>query len=138
MAETAAAAIEAAKEGYKAQDADRVLAQFHDEALIIGTREEERWDSPDEFREDLEHELSIVTVEGPLAESGAEESFTRPIADNVASYHQDGYMVYNGKRIRGRWSAIVRADDEGDWRIVHSHFSLPEGHTSPGGGETSA
>lgn len=138
MSESAAAAIAAAKQGYTARDPARVLEQFHAEALIVGTREEERWESPEAFREALEHELSIVTAEGPLTETGAEESFTREISDNTAAYFQDGYMVYNGKRIRGRWSAMLRADEEGDWRIVHSHFSLPEGHTSPGGGETSA
>lgn len=137
MAESAATAISAAKEAYKAQDAAQVLEQFHDEALIIGTREEERWESPEAFRDALEYELSVVTVEGPLAESGAEESFTRQISEDIATYFQDGYIVFNGKRIRGRWTAVVKADEDGDWKIVHSHFSLPEGHTSPGG-ETSA
>ena len=137
MAESAATAISAAKEAYKAQDAAQVLEQFHDDALIIGTREEERWESPAAFRDALEYELSVVTVEGPLAESGAEESFTRQISEDIATYFQDGYIVFNGKRIRGRWTAVVKADDDGDWKIVHSHFSLPEGHTSPGG-ETSA
>lgn len=137
MADTPAAAIAAAKEGYTGQNADQVLAQFHDEARIIGTREDERWESPEALRDALERELAVVTVEGPLAESGAEDAFTRPIGEDSAEYFQDGYITFNGKRIRGRWSAILKSDENGDWTIVHSHFSLPEGHTSPGG-ETSS
>lgn len=132
MAESAAAAVAAAADGYKAQNADQVLEQFHGEALIVGSREDERWESSEAFREDLERELSLVSVEGPLTETGNEEAFVRPITDNVAGYHRDGYLVYNGKRIRGRWSAILRADEAGDWKIVHSHFSLAEGHDSFG------
>jgi hypothetical protein len=132
MAESAAAAVAAATDGYKEQNADQVLEQFHGEALIVGSREAERWESPEAFREALERELSLVSVEGPLTETGSEEAFIRPITDNVAAYHRDGYMMYNDKRIRGRWSAILRADDEGDWKIVHSHFSLPEGQDSFG------
>ena len=137
MADTPAAAIAAAKAGYTGRNPDQVLAQFHDEARIIGTREDERWESPEALREDLERELDAITIEGPLAESGAEDAFTRPIGDDSAEYFQDGYITFNGKRIGGGWSDILKSDEKGDWKIVHSHFSLPEGHTSPGG-ETSS
>lgn len=138
MGESAAATITEAIEGYKAQDVDRVLDQFHDEALIVGTRENERWDSKVEVREALEYELSHVAVEGPMTDTGAEESFVHPVTDDLAIYFRDGYVVFNGKRIRGRWSAALKADEEGDWKIVHSHFSLAEGHTTPNGSEESA
>ncbi len=129
MAESAAAAIADAIEGYKAGDADRVLDQFHDEALIIGTRDDERWNSREEFAEPLRYELEHVEVGGPLTETGAEDAFTTTIGENIAVYLRDGYLVFNGKRVHGRWTAVLRADD-GDWKIVHSHFSLAEGHTT--------
>jgi ketosteroid isomerase-like protein len=132
VAESAAATIREAIEGYKAHDADQVLAQFHDDALVFGSRDNERWDSKETFAEALREELNSAEVEGPLTETGAEESFTRAVAEDTALYFRDGYMVFNGKRVHGRWSAVVRADENGDWRIVHSHFSLAEGHTTPG------
>lgn len=131
MGESAAATIAAAIEGYKARDVNQVLEQFHDEALIVGTREDERWGSKEEVREALEYELAHVEVDGPMTETGSEDVFIRPVAEDMAMYFRDGYVVFNGKRVRGRWSAVLKADEEGDWKIVHSHFSLAEGHTTP-------
>jgi ketosteroid isomerase-like protein len=130
MADSAPAAIAAAIEGYKAGNADQVLEQFADEALILGTRVDERWDTKESFAEPLRYELEHVEVDGPLTETGAEDVFARSIADDIAVYFRDGYLIFNGKRVHGRWTAIVRADAEGDWKIVHSHFSLAEGHTT--------
>ena len=130
MAESAPAAIAAAIEGYKAGNADQVLDQFHDEALIFGTRDDERWDTKESFAEPLRYELEHVEVGGPLTETGAEDVFTRAVADDSAVYFRDGYLIFNGKRVHGRWSAIVKAEAEFDWKIVHSHFSLAEGHTT--------
>ena len=131
MGDTPAATISAAIEGYKERRLDQVLEQFHDEAMIIGTREDERWNSKEEVHTALEQELARVHVEGPLTETGAEESFTRQMSDDMATYYRDGYLVFNEKRVRGRWSAVMMADEKGNWSIVHSHFSLAEGHTTP-------
>ena len=135
MGDTAAATIEEAIEGYKAHDPDRVLSQFHEEAVVVGTREDEHWTSREEMSEALARELEMVEVEGPLTETGAEESFIRQASENVAIYTRDGYVTFNGKRVRGRWSAVLRSDED-DWKIVNSHFSLAEGHTTPDGVST--
>ena len=137
MGDSAAATIEEAIDGYRAQDPDRVLSRFHEEAVVVGTRKDGPWDEPGKMSEALARELEMVEVEGPLTETGAEESFIRQASENVAIYTRDGYVTFNGKRVRGRWSAVLRSE-EGDWKIVHSHFSLAEGHTTPDGGETSS
>jgi hypothetical protein len=43
----------------------------------------------------------------------------------------EGRFEIGNRSHLGRWTLILKDFGGGDWKIVHSHFSLPEGGRTP-------
>jgi len=43
---------------------------------------------------------------------------------------EEGPVEFNGQTVHGRWTCIVQKGDDDDWKVVQSHFSVPEAETA--------
>ena len=142
MGDSPAATITAAISAYRAGDPDSVLAEFDDDATIVGTKQGEKWRGKSDqaqargrrVRDELADELDVYAVDGDLAyEQIDEDDEIDMLSHEVAVFNREGTVNFNEKKgnkkktVHGRWTAVMKADSEHNWKIVHSHFSLSEG-----------
>ena len=131
MGNTAKATIAAVVAAYKGNDADGVLAQFHDNVRVVGSKLGESWHSKDEVATPLREELGAADIGGGLTELTETNLVDRikPANHNDVRFGwltEEGQVEFNGQTVHGRWSCIVQKGDDDDWKVVQSHFSVPE------------
>jgi len=147
VGDTPKATIEAAIAGYRAGEPVTVLAEFDDDATIVGTKQGEKWKGKSDqapargrrVEEELAAELDVYEVDGDLAyEQVDEDDEIDLLSHEVAVFTREGTVNFNEKKgkkkketVHGRWTAVLKADGEHNWSIVHSHFSLSEGYSIP-------
>jgi hypothetical protein len=131
MGNTAKATIAAVVAGYTGGNADHVLAQFHDDIRVVGSKAGESWHSKSEVEGPLRDELGNLEFEGELTEL-TEEALAEKIRpsnhNNVGLgwVTEEVQVVFAGQTVNGRWTCVVEKVGQGDWKVVQSHFSVPE------------
>lgn len=131
MGATALETLEAVIKGYRELDSEAVLAEFHEDISVIGTKGHERWINRPDVEEALVDELGLVSnVSGELANlDDGLEALVMPTNHEelgVAWISVEGMLNIDATEVQGRWTCIVQRFDEKDWRVVVSHFSVPE------------
>ncbi|HUO46679.1 MAG TPA: nuclear transport factor 2 family protein [Acidimicrobiia bacterium] len=125
--------IEAVRDAYRSGDAEALLSHFVEDAHVIGTKGGESWTNRGDVMRALRSDFGLNEVHGQLAEGTvAENSATSDIQveGNLAWVAMEGRFDFGGRSYPGRWTCVMRNFD-GDWKIVHSHFSVPEGVKVP-------
>ena len=131
MGITAKATIAAVVVGYTEGNADDVLAQFHDNIRVVGSKAGESWHSKSAVEDALRDELGNLEFEGEFTEL-TEEALAekiRPSNHNdvgLGWVTEEGQLVFNQQTVHGRWTCVVEKVGQGDWKVVQSHFSIPE------------
>ena len=139
MGETAEATLRTVIDGYKDKLPETVLEQFHDDVRVVGTKSREFWESRAAVAEALEHELealeeitgTLIDLSGLTDEELADK--IKPGNHNSVGFGyltEQGEVVFNGHTLHGRWSCVVEKGDDDDWKVVQSHFSVPEAETA--------
>jgi hypothetical protein len=132
MSDTAEATLEAVILGYVEKDPDALLAQLHDNIRVVGSKGHENWSSKDEVEEALRDELGgTESIGGSLTDLSAQE-----LAERIRPSTYDelglgwitevGEVQFGEQTVSGRWSCVVERVGQGDWKVVQSHFSVPE------------
>ena len=135
MGVTAEATLRAVIDGYKDKLPETVLEQFHDDVRVVGTKSLEFWESRTAVAGALEDELgdleeitgTLIDLSGLTDEQLADK--IQPDDHNSVGFGcltEQGEVVFNGQTLQGRWTCVVRRFAQGDWRVVQSHFSVPE------------
>lgn len=132
MAVTPEETIKAAALAYIAGDEDG-LHQLMDEGVrVLGSEQRDNWDGRDHVLQRMGKELRRrrnieLTVSGSLIEAvDALESVDQQAG--LAWWSCTGDLDVDGAYHRETsWTVVLRRwgeDDDSDWRIVHSHFSI--------------
>ena len=132
MGETARDTIRQASEAYLGGDSDALYQQLHENVRVIGSEQRDVWSDRHQAVGELGPELerrraTSGSVRGSLIDQisgceGVEESGDVAFWSTTGSIELDGYQ-----HPRASWSVVVARDkekSEGDWKIVHSHFSI--------------
>lgn len=139
MGETAEATLRTVIDGYKDKLPETVLEQFHEDVRVVGTKSLEFWESRAAVAEALEDELeALEEITGSLIDlSGLTDE---ELADKIKPGNhssvgfgcltEQGEVVFNGQTLHGRWTCVVQRVGQADWKVVHSHFSVPEAETA--------
>ena len=131
MGSTAHETIAAVVIGYTGGNADDVLAQFHDNIRVIGSKANESWHSKKAVEGPLRDELGDLEIGGEFTEL-TEEALAekiKPSNHNDVGFGwltEEGHVEFNGQTVHGRWTCSVEKGDDDDWKMVQSHFSVPE------------
>ena len=129
------AAIRAVAEAYMTGDGESLQVHLHEERLgVHGSDQGDHWRGRGEVREGLRSELrrhrealdgSEGNVRGSLVDFDG-----RPTRVNVSgdgdmawSFRTGDLTIDNEYYGDTSWTTILERD-EGDWKIVHSHFSI--------------
>lgn len=132
MASTPQDTIRQAADAYLAGDQDGLYQQLHMNARVIGSEQRDVWSDREEAIRELVPELNrrrntSGTVRGGLIDQIQECEGLRE-AGNVAVWSTTGDIELDGYYHRkASWTVVVSRDDEeseGEWRVVHSHFSI--------------
>lgn len=137
MSDTAEATLAAVIAGYAEKNADAILGQFHDDVRVVGTKGHENWSSKTECEAALRDELGgVETIGGELTgltEQGLAERIQPDSYDELGWgwVTEVGELVFGEQTFNGRWSCVIQRVGQADWRVVHSHFSVPETNNTP-------
>jgi len=123
--------IRAAAEAYIAGDAESFSEQLHENARVLGSEQRDHWSDRAGAMQGLGTELerrqsAVGTVTGSLIDHVLECDGVREMGD-VALWSTTGDLEIDGYyHRRASWTVVLnRGDDtEGEWKIVHSHFSI--------------
>jgi hypothetical protein len=132
MSDTAEATLAAVIAGYAEKNADAVLGQFHDDVRVVGSKGHENWSSKTECEQALRDELGDdETIGGELTDLTEQDLAERIKPDTYDELGwgwvtEVGELVFGEQTFNGRWSCVVQRFGQADWRVVHSHFSVPE------------
>src|SRR5688572_6967367 len=113
MGETAKATIEAVVASYRGNSADGVLAQFHDNVRVVGSKAGESWHSKNDVETPLREELQQADIGGGLAFLSEDDLADRikPENHNDVKFGwvtEEGPVEFNGQTVHGRWTCIVQ------------------------------
>lgn len=137
MAGTPEETIRAAAQAYVAGDEDALDAQLDDAVLVLGSEQRDRWDGRERavgrLQPELERRRTLAkSVGGSLLEQ-LETVEANRIGD-VAWWSATGDLSVDGSYHRETsWTVVLRYENfsedaheqkGGDWKIVHSHFSI--------------
>ena len=125
--------VEAVRNDYRSRDAEALMDHFAEGAHIIGTKAGESWTSRGDVMRALRSDFGLKEIHGQLADGElAENSPTSEIQveGNLAWVAMEGRFELGNRSYQGRWTCVMKNFD-GDWKIVHSHFSVPEGVRIP-------
>jgi ketosteroid isomerase-like protein len=124
--------IRAAAEAYLSGDGESFAAYLHDEARVLGSEQRDVWGTREEAMNALGRELERRQsfkngVSGSLIEHIRECVGIREMGD-TALFSTTGDLDIDGYYHRkASWTVVLRRSEEktgGDWKIVHSHFSI--------------
>jgi len=137
MAETPEETIRAAAQAYVAGDEEAFNAQLDDSVVVLGSEQRDHWIGRERALGRLERELErrrsvAKSIGGSLLEQ-LEVVEANRIGD-AAWWSATGDLSVDGSYHRETsWTVVLRyenfsEDDHeqkgGDWKIVHSHFSI--------------
>lgn len=137
MAETPEETIRAAAQAYVAGDEDAFNAQLDDSVVVLGSEQRDHWKGRERALGRLERELErrrtiAKSIGGSLLEQLEVVEANR--SGDVAWWSATGDLSVDGSYHRETsWTVVLRyenySEDEheqkgGDWKIVHSHFSI--------------
>lgn len=143
MAATAADTIRSAAQAYQQGDEAALAEELHPNVRVVGSEWYDDWTGPEAAVRGMRGELTrhaaareagrtSLYVDGPLIDfdanpiGGADESETdgalHEVGD-VAWWGRKDRLLLEGKMFDASWSVVLRNDD-GNWRIVQSHFSI--------------
>jgi ketosteroid isomerase-like protein len=126
--------IEAVRNAYRNRDEETLLSFLAEDAHIIGTKTGESWTNPGDVRRALRSDFGLEGIRGQLAEgelAGFSPSPEIQVEGDLAWWAIEGRFEFGNRSHRGRWTCIMKNFGSGDWKIVHSHFSVPEGGRTP-------
>jgi ketosteroid isomerase-like protein len=121
--------IEAVRNAYQAKQDETLVSFLAEDAHIIGTKHGESWTNPSDVRRALRSDFGLDQVEGQLAPFGLEPDIH--IEGDIAWTVIEGRFEIGNRSHHGRWTCILKNFGDNDWKIVHSHFSVPEGGRTP-------
>ena len=138
MAETPEETIRTAAQAYIAGDDEALMSQLQENARVLGSEQRDNWHGREEAARRLAPELErrrtiAQSVRGSLIEQidGCEVD---RIGDEAAWWTATGDLEVDGSYHRETtWTVVLAyqsySEDEheqkgGDWKIVHSHFSI--------------
>ena len=139
MSDTAEETLEAVILGYAEKDPDAILAQLDDNIRVVGSKGHENWSDKIKVETALREELGgDENIGGSLTELTAQDlaEKIRPTAYNDLGWGwvtEVGEVEFGGQRFGGRWSCVVQKGEDNDWKVVQSHFSVPEARVQPSG-----
>jgi hypothetical protein len=140
MGDTAEATLMAVITGYKEKLAETVLEQFHEDVRVIGSKSDESWTSRSGVVDTLVSDLDVPeTITGTLTDLTelTEEELAEKIQPDTYDelgwgwITEEGEVVFNGQTLQGRWSCVVQRFGQANWKVVQSHFSVPEPDNTP-------
>ena len=140
MAETPEDTIRAAAEAYIRGDEDGLHQQLDDTVRMLGSEQRDNWEGRDRALRRLDPELGrrralaggvsgklIDSVSGSLIDCVNAPEPVEQTGD-LAWWSATGDLNVDGTYHRETsWTVVLRRDGEyggGDWKIVHSHFSI--------------
>lgn len=132
MGDTAQDTIRQAAEAYLGGDADALYEQLHENARVIGSEQRDLWSHREEAVRELGPELgrrraTSGSVRGALIDQISECEGVREVGD-FAFWSATGSIELDGYRHPlASWTVVVSREpetSEGQWRIMHSHFSI--------------
>lgn len=129
---SAADTIRAAAEAYISGDVDVFVEHLHENARVLGSEQRDHWSDREKVLSGLEPELSRRrlmpdSVSGSLVDqirdcTGVKEMGDAALWSSTGDLSIDGY--YHKK---ASWTVVLNRQakgSEGEWKIVHSHFSI--------------
>lgn len=137
MAETPEETIRAAAQAYVAGDEDAFNAQLDDSVVVLGSEQRDHWKGRERALGRLERELErrrtiAKSIGGSLLEQLEVVEANR--SGDVAWWSATGDLSVDGSYHRETsWTVVLRYENYsedaheqkgGDWKIVHSHFSI--------------
>jgi ketosteroid isomerase-like protein len=126
--------IEAVRGAYRSHDDETLLSLLAEDAHIIGTKAGESWTNPSDIKRALRSDFGIAEIRGQLAEGELADFSPSPeihVEGDLAWLSMEGRFDFGARSHLGRWTCVMKNFGSGDWKIVHSHFSLPEGGRTP-------
>jgi ketosteroid isomerase-like protein len=128
MAETPEETIKTAAEAYIAGDDEGLYRQLDDTVHILGSEQRENWDGQDQalrhLSKELEHRRAVPeSVSGSLVDYALAPDLVHQRGD-MAWWSGTGDLNLDGAYHRETSWTVVLSESEGDWKIVHSHFSI--------------
>lgn len=132
MGATAQDAIRQAAHAYLSGDQDGLYEQLHENATVIGSEQRDLWSDREEATRELAPEMdrrraTSGSVRGGLIDKIEECEGVRE-AGPVAVWSATGDIELDGYyHRRASWTVVVSRQEEksdGEWQIVHSHFSI--------------
>ena len=126
-----ARAVANVAEAYLAGEEDFVTSYLHDRVHVLGSEANESWRGHYDAEAGLQQELADLrtkrrTVGGELVEAALE-----PLAADVKVRGDVAWWSYTGDiKLHGEseqessWSVVLERNHNGEWKVVHSHFSL--------------
>jgi ketosteroid isomerase-like protein len=121
--------IAAVRNAYQFHDEETLLAHLAEDAHIIGTKSGESWTHPNDIQRALRSDFGLDQIQGQLADSGLSPDIH--IEGDMAWSVIEGRFEIGNRSHLGRWTVILKNFGGDDWKIVHSHFSVPEGGRTP-------
>lgn len=121
--------IEKVRTAYREQKLSEVLGSFAEDAHVIGTKAGESWTGRGGLERSLTWDFGLPKMRGQIVDPDRE----------IPEVHVEGAMAWAAVEGRfdfgagshfGRWTCIL-SKLSGEWKIVHSHFSVPEGVKTP-------
>jgi len=120
--------IEAVRNAYQTQDEETLVTFLAEDAHIIGTKHGESWTNPSDVKRALRSDFGLDQIQGQLAPAGLEPDIH--IEGDIAWTVIEGRFEIGNRSHQGRWTCVLKNFGD-DWKIVHSHFSVPEGGRTP-------
>lgn len=137
MAETPEETIRAAAQAYVAGDEDALVAQLDERVRMLGSEQRDNWTGRDTARRRLGSELERRrTIRKSVSGSLLEQLESPEVHQNgdMAWWSGTGDLDVDGAYHRETsWTVVLEyqnySEDDyeqegGDWKIVHSHFSI--------------
>jgi len=121
--------IEAVRSAYRSHDDETLLSFLAENAHVIGTKAGESWTNPGDIRRALRSDFGLDEIQGQLADSGLAPEIQ--MEGDLAWTVIEGRFEIGNRSHLGRWTCILKNFGSGDWKVVHSHFSVPEGGRTP-------
>lgn len=120
--------IEAIRNAYRSRDVETLLSYFTKDAHVIGTKSGESWTRRDDLVRAIRSDFGLPEIKGQL--SATELDPEVHVVGELAWTVMEGRFELGPRSHLGRWTCLLRNID-GEWRVIHSHFSVPEGVKTP-------
>ncbi|MEX2624680.1 MAG: nuclear transport factor 2 family protein [Acidimicrobiia bacterium] len=127
MAE-ASEVIDSVRSAYMAHDDETLLSHFAEDAHIIGTKAGESWTNHGDILRALRSDFGLSRIQGQLADLSPSPDVH--VEGDLAWSVMEGRFDFGARSHLGRWTCVLKNIDD-EWKVVHSHFSVPEGVRTP-------